>query len=267
MKVLSRYTLLGYYRSSSSLQLCGLVQCFKQVAFVRFSSARRPVDDRPLPSVLSGEKQSETLEGLFEERVKCDDLGSNEDNLAYCLELVDIWLQNSVLEKADWAIQLIEDHALKFGLPYNVQVLQYLAKLRFKQSRFQDSANTLHRIKAIGLEHPGTFINLGIVYSAMENYDQAAFSFEKAATMRNLGSNSGPFKRPNDLHKKSDLEDLLPMYSPDRYHFHISKKIEHGNQKVCDPRRDVVLRQVRDQDETERRYREAYNMMGRAVDS
>jgi len=267
MKILSRYTLTGYYRSSNSLQLYGLVQCLRQVAFVRFCSAKRPGDDRPPSSVLSGEKWAETLEGLFEERVNCNDLGSNEDNLAYCLELVDIWLQNSVLEKADWAIKLIEDHAFKFGLPYNVQLLQYLAKLRFKQSRFQDSANTLHRIKAIGLEHPGTFINLGIVYSAMENYDQAAFSFEKAAAMRNLGSNSGPFKSPNDLLKKSDLEDLLPMYSPDRYHFQISKKIEYGNQKVRDPRSDVILRQVRDRDETERKYREAYNVLGRAVDS
>jgi len=258
---------MGYYRSSSSQHLCGLVQCLKHVAFVRFSSAKRPGEDRPPLSVLSGQNKAETLEGLFEEKVNGNDLDSNEDNLAYCLELVDIWLQNSFLEKADWAIQLIEDHAFKFGLPYNVQVLQYLAKLRFKQSRFQDSANTLHRIKAIGLEHPGTLINLGIVYSAMENYDQAAFSFEKAAAMRNLGSNSGPSKRPNDVHKKSDLEDLLPMYSPDRYHFQISKKIEHGNQKACDPKKDVVLRQVRDRDETKRRYREAYDVLGRAVDS
>jgi len=264
--MLSRYGPMGYHRSSNSLQLSGLVHCLKQVAFSRFCSVKHPEDDHAPSSILRGQKWVETLEELFKERVNCNDLSTNEDNLAYCLELVDIWLKNSLLEKVDWAIQLIEDPAFKFGLPYNVQVLQYLATLRFKQSRFQDSANTLNRIKAIGLEHPCTFINLGIVYSAMKNYDQAAFSFEKAAAMRSSGSNSGPFKSPNELVQISDTEDLLPMYSPDRYHFLNEKRTTHGNVKVSELRRDIVLKQVRDRDDTERRYKEAYNVLGAAVD-
>lgn len=264
--MLSRYAPLCSYRTLNSLQLFGLVQCLQQAAFVRSCSVKPSRDDHLVSSVLGSEKELESLEKLFRERVNSADLSTNEDNLTYCLKIVDIWLQKSLLEKADWGIQLIEDSAFKFGLPYNVQVLQYLATLRFKQRRFQDSVDTLHRIKAIGLEHPGTIINLGIVYSAMENYDNAAFYFEKAAVMRSSGSSLGKGSCSNDLGARSGLEDLLAMYSPDRYHFQNAQSPTKVNKKVIDSGCDNVLKQVRDRDAAERRYREAYDAMGKAVD-
>jgi len=266
MKMLSRYAPMCSYRTLNSLQLFGLVQCLQQAAFVRSCSIKSSRDDHLLSSVVSSEKELETLEKLFRERVNCADLSTNEDNLTWCLNMVDVWLQNSHIEKADWAIQIIEDSAFKFGLPYNAQVLQYLATLRFKQRRFQDSVDTLHRIKAIGLEHPGTLINLGIVYSAMENYDNAAFYYEKAAVIRSSISNPGTHSSHKDLVERLSLEDLRPMYSPDRYHFQNPQSKTKGNKEVIDSNSDTVLKQVRDRDNAERRYREAYDALEKAVD-
>jgi len=146
-------------------------------------------------------------------------------------------------------------------------VQQLLARLRFKQSRFQDSADTLHRIKAIGIEHPCILSNLGIVYSAMENYDSAAFYFGQADFTRSKGPYDGICKCPKDLVKRSDSRDLLPLYSPDRYHFQTAQSIAQDDKKASGSASGTVLKQVRDRDITERRYRKVYDLLGSSVES
>jgi len=263
--MLSRYAPICYYRSSNSLQHFGFAKCLQQLPLVKFYTIRTSLENEFQDIVLSEEKDLGTLEELFQERVDSADLGNDEENLIYCLELVDIWLQNSLLDKADWAIRQIEDSAFKYGLPYNVQLLQFLARLRFKQSRFQDSADTLHRIKALGLEHPCTLSNLGIVYSAMENYDRAAFYFDQVDLKRIFGD--GTCKCQTHLVKKSDLRDLLPLHSPDRYHFQTPQSVTQEHRKVSCSSSGTVLKQVRDRDNTERRYKKAYDLLEASVDS
>jgi len=95
MKMLSRYAPICCYRSSNSLQLFGFAKCLQQITLIRLYSANIT------RSGLSAEKELGALEKLFQERVNNADLCTNEENLAYCLELVDIWLQNSLLDKAE----------------------------------------------------------------------------------------------------------------------------------------------------------------------
>jgi len=265
--MLSRCASICYYRSTNSLQLFGLAKCLKKLPLVKFYTVKIFLDDKLPEIVLSGEKDLGTLEQLFQERVNSADLGNDVENLVYCLELVDIWLQNSLLDKADWAIQLIEDSAFKYGLPYNVQLLQLLARLRFKQSRFQDSADALHRLKAIGLEHPCTLSNLGIVYSAMENYDRAAFYFDQVDLKRISGKYNGTCKCQTNLVTNSETGDLTPLYSPDRYHFQTTQSVTQEDKKVSSSSCGKVLKQVRDRNNTEMRYRKAYDLLGASVDS
>lgn len=272
--MLSRCGPICCHRSAYSLKLFGLHHWLQQVTLVRFSSDNSSWEDNLVRPVPSTEKELCTLEKIFQERVNSADLSTDETNLAYCLELVEIWLQNSLLEKADWAIQIIEDPAFRFGLPFNVHVLHLLARLRFKQERFQDCADALHRIKAFGLEHPSTYSNLGIVYSAMENYDRASFYFDRAAFYfdeSDVGESSRSYcvkcKSPELLNQKPDIQDLRPLYSPDRYYFQSAESATQMNNKISGSTGGSVLKQVRNREVAERRYRKAYDLLGAPVDS